>query len=112
MEAEILVGSVKKDMRREIIDRLRSGSLRVVMASTLADEGLDVPRLDRIVLAFPGRTKGRTAQRLGRVMRPHPDKDSAVLIDFVDASVPPLLRQFRERSRLYRRLTGGQTSWK
>ncbi len=112
VSAEVLVGAVKKADRRDILDRFRRGEVPVVVASTLADEGLDVPRLDRIVLAFPGRTKGRTAQRLGRLMRPHPDKQGAVLFDVVDAAVGPLLRQFRERRRLYRQLTGGNPSWR
>lgn len=106
-EAEVLVGAVKKPQRKEILDRFRSGALPVVVASTLADEGLDVPRMDRVILAFPGRTKGRTAQRLGRLMRPHPDKRSSILFDLVDAAVTPLLRQFRERNRLYKRLAAG-----
>lgn len=104
VEAEVLVGAVKKPDRRRILDDLRAGRLRVVVASTLADEGLDVPRLDRIVLAFPGRTRGRTAQRIGRLMRPHPDKRGAVLFDLVDAAVPPLLRQFHARRRIYGRI--------
>lgn len=104
VRAEVLVGAVKKPERRLILDDLRAGRLGVVVASTLADEGLDVPRLDRIVLAFPGRTKGRTAQRIGRLMRPHPDKRGAVLFDIVDAAVPPLLRQYRERCRIYERM--------
>lgn len=107
VDAEVLVGAVKKPKRKEILDRFRSGELPVVVASTLADEGLDVPRMDRVILAFPSRTKGRTAQRLGRLMRPHPDKSGAVLHDIVDASVAPLLRQFRERNRLYKRLAAG-----
>jgi superfamily II DNA or RNA helicase len=104
VRAEVLVGAVKKTDRRRILEDLRAGRLRVVVASTLADEGLDVPRLDRIVLAFPGRTRGRTAQRIGRLMRPHPDKRGAVLFDLVDAAVPPLLRQFHARRRIYGRV--------
>ena len=95
------MGAVQKPERRRILDDFRAGRLHVVVASTLADEGLDVPRLDRIVLAFPGRKRGRTAQRIGRLMRPHPDKSSAVLFDLIDAAVPPLLRQSRERRRVY-----------
>jgi superfamily II DNA or RNA helicase len=78
----------------------------VLVASTLADEGLDIPRLERIVLAYPGRTRGRTTQRLGRLMRPHPGKSQPVLFDIVDANVPVLFRQFRERRRLYAELLG------
>jgi superfamily II DNA or RNA helicase len=102
--AEVLVSAVKKPERSRILEELRSGVLPVVVASTLADEGLDVPRLDRIVLAFPGRSTGRTTQRLGRLMRPHPKKKNAVLFDIVDAAVPSLLRQYRERSRIYQHL--------
>jgi len=54
--------------RKEILERFRGGELPVVVASTLADEGLDVPRMDRVILAFPSRARGRTAQRLGRLM--------------------------------------------
>ena len=104
VRTEVLVGAVKKADRRRILDDFRGGHVGVVVASTLADEGLDVPRLDRIVLAFPGRTQGRTTQRLGRLMRPHPDKQGAVLFDIVDAAVPPLLRQFRARRRIYDRI--------
>ncbi len=107
VSAEVLVGAVKKTERKEILERFRGGELPVVVASTLADEGLDVPRMDRVILAFPSRAKGRTAQRLGRLMRPHPGKDGAVLFDVVDPAVAPLLRQFRERNRLYRHLAAG-----
>jgi len=105
--AKVLVGDVNKTDRQSILTELRDGGLRVAVASTLADEGLDVPRLDRIILAFPGRTRGRTTQRLGRLMRPHPGKGRPVLFDVVDSAVPPLLRQYRERRRLYTRLLAG-----
>ncbi|WP_045118975.1 DEAD/DEAH box helicase [Haliangium ochraceum] len=88
------------------LEAFRDGRLAVLVASTVADEGLDVPRLGRLVLAYPGRAKGRLTQRLGRLMRPHPDKDGAILYDVVDERVAPLRRQWRERCRLYREVTG------
>lgn len=104
--AEVLVGATPKAERSDILDRFRKGEIRVVVASTLADEGLDVPRLDRIVLAFPGRAAGRTTQRLGRLMRPHPGKAQPVLWDVVDCLVPPLRAQYAARRRLYADLLG------
>ena len=104
VHAEVLVGHVSQAKRKATLERFRSGELRVVVASTLADEGLDVPRLGRVILAYPGRAEGRTAQRLGRLMRPHPQKQGAVLFDIVDEKVPPLRRQFCARRALYRSL--------
>ncbi|WP_428262467.1 DEAD/DEAH box helicase [Haliangium sp.] len=108
VEAGCLTGEVAKSERRRLLDAFRQGALPVLVASTVADEGLDVPRLDRIVLAYPGRAKGRVTQRVGRLMRPHPGKDRPVLYDVVDPFVPPLLRQWQARRRLYRELAGAQ----
>jgi superfamily II DNA or RNA helicase len=106
VKAGFLTGSVGKSERRALLEAFREGALPVLVASTVADEGLDVPRLDRIVLAYPGRAKGRLTQRLGRLMRPHPGKAAPVLYDVVDPNVPPLARQWRERKRIYLELTG------
>jgi superfamily II DNA or RNA helicase len=96
-----LVGHVKSAERTAILGAFREGAIAVVVASTLADEGLDVPRLSRLVLAFPSRAKGRLTQRIGRLMRPHASKRDAVVYDLVDVLVAPLLRQHRERRAAY-----------
>lgn len=106
VRAQALVGGTVKAERRAHLEAFRMGRLPVLVASTVADEGLDVPRLGRLVLTYPGRAKGRIIQRLGRLMRPHPGKDAAILYDVVDVLVPPLLRQWHERRRLYREITG------
>jgi superfamily II DNA or RNA helicase len=108
VKAGFLTGSVGKKERRALLEEFREGSLPVLVASTVADEGLDVPRLDRIVLAYPSRAKGRITQRLGRLMRPHPDKAAPVLYDVVDPHVPPLVRQWQERKRIYLEITGSR----
>jgi hypothetical protein len=38
---------------------------------------------------------------MGRVARPVPGKDRAVVVDFVDLRMPMLLTAFRSRQRLY-----------
>ena len=101
IEAAMLVGCVLKKERTEILEHFRKGGLPVVVTSTLANEGLDVPILYRIILAWPGCAKGWTTQRLGRLMRPHPDKRKAVLYDLVDNRVPPLRSRYYERSKVY-----------
>ncbi len=104
--AELLTGKVKKERRKELLDAARAGKVPVLVATTLADEGLDLPALSRVFLAYPGRARGRTLQRLGRLMRAHPGKTDAVLFDFVDAKVPVLRRHHVERRRLYAEVLG------
>ena len=105
IEAEALTGRVPRGRRAEILDRFRSGQIRVVCATSLADEGLDVSRLERLILATPARAEGRTIQRLGRLMRPHPGKDTPVLFDMVD-DTPLARRQFAARRAAYRKVLG------
>lgn len=104
--AVLLTGGVAKTRRAEILAAARAGETRVLVATSLADEGLDLPRLSRVFLAYPGRARGRTLQRLGRLMRLHPEKTDAVLFDFVDRRVPILRRHHLDRKRLYADVLG------
>jgi superfamily II DNA or RNA helicase len=103
--AEALTGKVAKTKRTDILDRFKSGKLSVVCATSLADEGLDVSRLERLILATPARAEGRTIQRLGRLMRPHPGKAPPILYDLID-NAPMALRQQSARRRAYRKVLG------
>ena len=55
--------------RTKSIDDLRDGSSTVMIATTLADEGLDVPTLDSAILAGGGASANRVNQRIGRTLR-------------------------------------------
>jgi superfamily II DNA or RNA helicase len=70
-----------------------------IVFSTLADEGTDIPRLDRIFLAYPGRKLRGFEQTIGRIMRPHPKKKDAIVYDFRDYKVPILNSQYRFRAQ-------------
>jgi superfamily II DNA or RNA helicase len=106
VSAAVLTGDVKRERRKVLLDEARAGKLSVLVATSLADEGLDLPRLSRVFLAYPGRARGRTVQRLGRLMRPHADKQDAALFDFVDRKVPLLRRHHLERRKLYAEVLG------
>jgi len=108
VKAELLTGSVKKERRTALLAGARAGKVPILVATTLADEGLDLPALSRVFLAYPGRARGRTLQRLGRLMRTHPDKHDAVLFDFVDRKVAILRRHHVERRRLYAEVLGAR----
>jgi superfamily II DNA or RNA helicase len=106
VEAAVLTSDVPRARRTELLDSARAGRMPVLVATSLADEGMDIPVLSRVFLSFPGKAKGRTLQRLGRVMRPHPDKRDAVVVDFVDKNVSVLRRHAAERRRAYRSVLG------
>ncbi len=105
-EAVVLVAKKTKDgreYRRESLDGMRAGRVRLVIATSLADEGLDIARLSRVVLALPERSKRGTSQRLGRLMRNWPGKRPK-LIDVTDPHVETLVNRAEGRTRVYRSL--------
>ena len=83
--------------RRETLEAVRNGKAHVLVASNIADEGLDLPRLDTLIVALPFRAKGRAIQRIGRIMRPSPGKDLPVVVDLLDSKVSILRHQAKRR---------------
>jgi superfamily II DNA or RNA helicase len=103
-ENRVLVGQrCNVQQRRQILREFKTGRVPVLFATQLADEALDVPRCNRVVLAHPGKAEGRIIQQVGRALRNHPDKENARIIDVVDKKVRPLHDQWRERRRIYRK---------
>ena len=102
-DSEILTGQKTSAFRRTTLDNFRAGEVRCLLATQLADEALDVPRLDRVFLVHPGKAEGRIIQQIGRAIRKHPEKQDARIYDFVDWRVRILRRQWSERRRVYQK---------
>lgn len=77
-------GNMTTSKRRKNIDDLKSGKLKIMIATSIADEGLDVPRLGALILAGSGKSSTKAFQRVGRVIRKHNEKKNAIVIDFMD----------------------------
>jgi superfamily II DNA or RNA helicase len=101
--AEPLVGKMTKKQRAEVLERANNRQIQVVCATTVADEGLDLPSLDTVVLTTPTKALGRIQQRIGRVMRPHPQKKDPIVIDCVDDN-GAMHGLARKRQKLYTKL--------
>ena len=68
-EVPFIYGGTKKKLRTRSIKDLDSGKNNIVVASTICDEGLDIPSLSCLILASGGKSPTRAKQRVGRVIR-------------------------------------------
>lgn len=68
-----------------------------IMLSTIAGEGLDIPKLDRVWLVFPTSNARSTEQQIGRGRRTAEGKGDSIIFDVADREVPHLAKQFRKR---------------
>ncbi|MEM0479640.1 MAG: DEAD/DEAH box helicase family protein [Pyrobaculum sp.] len=99
--SEVATGKVSPTQRKEIFDKVRRGELDVLIATTIANEGLDLPPLRAMVNALGGKSKTLTLQRVGRIVRPWPGKDKAIVYDLCD-NVKYFSDHCREREKLYK----------
>lgn len=79
-EAQLLTGKDSSKKRNKVIEDMRSGKLKILIATTLADEGLDIPRLDVVHMVGAGASVTRVPQRVGRVVRRFPGKRYGIAI--------------------------------
>ncbi len=77
-------GRLGREDRRKILDSYRDGSVQVLCACDVLNEGWDAPETEVLLMARPTLSKVLYQQQLGRGMRKHPGKDYLILFDFVD----------------------------
>lgn len=99
----VIDGKTKKDVRENAIQEVRDGKVKVLFATYgLAKEGLDIPRLSRLILASPHRDKATIIQSVGRIERKFESKTNPIVYDLVE----PILyyeNMWKTRKSYYRK---------
>jgi len=92
------VGGMKKAEYREV-----ENDVDVIFATwTMASEGLDIPRLDVLVMATP---RSGVEQAVGRILRRvKRRKPDPIVVDVIDTEVVDLVTMFESRRRIYKKL--------
>jgi superfamily II DNA or RNA helicase len=79
-------GEMPTDARRAAFHDFQYGDVQCITNCMVATEGTDLPRADCVVIARPTLHQGLYIQMTGRVLRPSPGKDDALVLDVVGAS--------------------------
>jgi superfamily II DNA or RNA helicase len=79
--AEHIDGDIEPKERAAILKRFRSGETKVLSNCELILEGFDLEDIQTVQIVRPTASLGLYLQMVGRVLRPHPDKAYARIID-------------------------------
>lgn len=92
-----------KAEREQAIADMRTGKKKYLFATySLAEEGLDIPRLDRLFLTTPKKDYKVVTQSIGRVARIFEGKQDAIVYDFVD-DIGYTVKCYKKRCTTYRK---------
>ncbi|MEO0854440.1 MAG: helicase-related protein, partial [Cyanobacteria bacterium J06648_11] len=78
---EHIDGSTPAKDRRAILERFSTGETMVLTNCNLVSEGFDLPAIEAVQIARPTQSLALWLQQVGRALRTHPEKESAILID-------------------------------
>ena len=92
-----------KAEREQAIEDMRQGKKRYLFATySLAKEGLDIPRLERLYLTTPQKDYAVITQSIGRIARTFEGKQDPVCFDFVD-DIGYLIKAYKKRCTTYKK---------
>jgi len=94
-------GSSKGTARNQYLTDFREGKINALIASSIWDEGVDIPEIKTLILAAGGKGKIKNLQRLGRGLRLSEGKDQVNVIDFLDQSTRWLTSHAKERKKTW-----------
>lgn len=101
VDVSFISGKSGMKARKQAIQDMRDGKISLLIASTIADVGLDIPRLQCIVEAGAGKSSVTALQRLGRIMRLHEDKKECIFITYRD-SAPFICQHIDKKLAIWR----------
>jgi len=77
-------GQMSKSKRKELVIDIKKRESCVVLASTIFDEGVDLPDINVLIIAAGGKSSIKVTQRVGRILRISDGKTHAIVHDMVD----------------------------
>jgi len=93
----------QKAEREQAIEDMRQGTKQYLFATySLAKEGLDIPRLDRLYLTTPQKDYAVIVQSVGRIARVFGGKEQPIAYDYVDY-IRSLQKSYKKRCTSYRK---------
>jgi superfamily II DNA or RNA helicase len=97
----LITGKMSSKKVSKAFSDLRSGKLRCVITTKLADEGIDVPDINLLYLVGGGKAYVSTVQRIGRGLRVKEDGTELVVVDYFTEGNKYLEKHDRQRLKTY-----------
>lgn len=106
VDSLFLHGTSGMAKRKKGLRDLAASAIPIVIATSIFDEGVDVPAISCLIIARGGKAEHRAIQAVGRGMRIAEGKSRLIVVDFVDDFSRRLRRHARARQAAYSKTEG------
>jgi len=86
LSCAVVWGAMGADERQATLKAADAGEIQILINCMVLTEGFDWPRAQTVMIARPTTSAALYVQMVGRVLRPYPGKESALVLDIVGAS--------------------------
>ena len=100
-DVKFISGNDEIEKRLKVTKDFKENKLKVLITSTILDEGIDIPNIRNLIVAGGGKSHVKTLQRIGRGLRKKKGENILNFYDFVDKSSKYLLRHSLKRLEDY-----------
>lgn len=81
VRAEVISSLTEKEERSKLLELFIQGEIKVLVNVNIFSEGFDCPDIEAVILARPTKSIAMYYQQVGRVLRPHKDKEHGIVLD-------------------------------
>lgn len=99
---QFISGEEPTEVRSKAFEDFKRGTIKVLIATSIMNEGIDMPNIDVLILAAGGKSSIRTLQRIGRGLRKGGNIDKLYVVDTVDFQHKYLLKHSLQRLTDYK----------
>lgn len=103
---EIYNGAEFINLEDDAMEKFSRGDFMILIGTSHLYEGVDIPNLDSIILAYGGKGERMQIQGLGRVLRKTKTGNMAYIVDFTDLQDVVLRKHSKMRMERYRDIIG------
>jgi len=97
----VVTGQTSTKKTSSAFEQLRSGRVKCVITTKLADEGIDVPDVNHLMIVGGGKAYVATIQRIGRGLRKKENNQELLVVDYFTLGNRYLEKHDKQRLKIY-----------
>lgn len=103
VRAEFIHGKADSDERKKALNDFSKGNIKVLIGTSIFNQGIDLDCIDVIALAGGGKATIPVIQRIGRGLRSGRGRDKLIVLDVMNFCHKHLIKHSHKRLQLYKK---------